>query len=121
MGTFFQAGNRAKKDMMALIDAARGAYQTALSEGLPLAHIAEQSGRPQYWFASNILQIVAVQGQKPGEETPTALTRECLTGLKLSEDMTLIVDTADGHTCFEKLCLTAAEYERYLAWARTVY
>lgn len=121
LSVFFQAGSRANKGMMALGDTARGTYQAALSEGLPLAHIAEQSGRPQYWFANNMLQIVTVEGLRPGDAARAALTQECLGGLKLADDMTAIIDPADGQTKFDGLCLSNAEYERYMAWARTVY
>ncbi len=105
---------------ISLLDAARGAYQVALSEGLSLAHIAEQSGRPQYWFAANILQVVAVSGRPSADSPPEVLTRAVLAGLTLSGDMLVLVD-GDGQPAFGELCLSQTEFERYLAWARTVY
>lgn len=109
------------KTGLTLIDAGRGAYQKALSEGLPLAHIAEQSGRPQYWFANNILHVVDVHGQRPAETTPVLLTRDLIGSLKLAEDMLAIVDPDDGAEKFGELMLSKEQFERYLAWARTVY
>jgi hypothetical protein len=115
------AVNGEHKGMLLLIDAARGAYQTALSEGLALAHIAEQSGRPQYWFANSILQVVTVTGCTPDGGTSEVLTRALLSELKLADDMLSVVDPADGQTKFDMLSLAKKEYDRYLAWARTVY
>lgn len=105
---------------LSLIDAARGAYQQALSEGLSLAYIAEQSGRPQYWFAANILLVVDVQGQRSGETAHQVLTRGLMAGLKLANDM-LVAISDDGQPAFTDLRVTSAAFERYMAWARTVY
>lgn len=58
-----------------LADAARAAYRKALSERLPLAYIAEQSERPQFWFANNILQVVDGYGKPPDEDDYVRLTR----------------------------------------------
>jgi hypothetical protein len=102
---------------MALIDAARGAYQVALSEGLSLAHIAEQSGRPQYWFASNILQVVTVSGRREAAEA-VLLDRANLAGLILSGDMLVLLD--GEQPVFGDLTLGRSEFERYLGWARAV-
>jgi hypothetical protein len=107
-------------DALSLIDAARGAYQKALSEGLSLAYIAEQSGRPQYWFAANILHVVEVLGQPPGETAHHVLAREIIAGLKLADDM-LVMISDDSQPAFADLRVTSAEFERYMAWARTVY
>ena len=105
---------------LSLIDAARGAYQLTLSEGLSLAHIAEQSGRPQYWFANSILHVVEVLGLPPGGDSRQALTRDLVAGLKLADDMSVLI-AADGEPAFGDLLVTDAQFERYMAWARTVY
>jgi hypothetical protein len=113
-----ETGDRNKT--LSLIDAARWAYQKALSEGLSLAYIAEQSGRPQYWFANSILNVVEVLGLRPGENSPQVLTRDLVAGLKLADDMSALTD-ADGQPEFSDLSVTDEQFERYMAWARTVY
>ncbi len=104
-----------------LADAARNVYQQTLSEGLPLAHIAEQTGRPQYWFANNILQVVEVYGQPQGEAGHTPLTRNVIAGLKLADDISALIVPETGATEFSDLRIKKDQIERYMAWARTVY
>jgi hypothetical protein len=104
---------------LSLIDAARGAYQKALNEGLPLAYIAGKTGRPQYWFAANILHVVDVLGQPSGNTAHQVLTRNITTGLKLADDMAAMI-AGDGRPAFADLRVTSAAFERYMAWASTV-
>jgi len=104
-----------------LADAARRVYQVALSEGLPLAHIAEQSGRPQYWFANNIIHIVEAHGRRSGEIAYIMLSREVIANLILADDMSVLIDSEDGEEKVDDLRITKEQVERYLAWARTVY
>ena len=104
-----------------LANAARAAYQKALNERLPLAHIAEQSERPQNWFANNILQIVDVFGLPPGEVDFVRLTREITSGLKLMDDMATLIDPDNGQPSYLDLRVTKEQFERYMKWARTVY
>jgi hypothetical protein len=104
-----------------LPDAARTAYQRALNERLPLAHIAEQSERPQFWFANNILQVIDVYGKAPDEAGHGRLTREITSGLKLADDMSALVAPGEDQPRFVDLRVTKEELERYMTWARTVY
>jgi hypothetical protein len=109
------------KDAAALATAARAAYQTALNERLPLAHIAEQSGRPQFWFANNIVQIVEIYGSPPGQSKHVCLTREVTNGLTLSEDMAALAHAGAEQPSYVDLRVTREQFERYMTWARTVY
>jgi hypothetical protein len=93
----------------------------ALKEKLPLAHIAEQSERPQFWFANNILQILGVHGKAPGDTDFVHLTRDKTSGLKLAEDMTTLVAADDTRPRYIGLHVTGADIEKYMEWARTVY
>jgi hypothetical protein len=104
-----------------LAEAGLTAYQKALKERLPLAHIAEQSERPQYWFANNILQVVGVYGTAPGEEDLLHLTRKETGGLKLTDDMTALVASESEERRYEGLRVTSADLDKYMEWARTVY
>jgi len=109
------------KDAATLASAARAAYQTALNERLPLAYIAEQSGRAQYWFANNIVQIVDVFGSPPGQTNYMLLTREITSTLKLSDDMTSLTGPDSDEPSYIDLRSTKEQFERYIKWARTVY
>ncbi len=105
---------------MLLSEAGLTAYQKALKERLPLAHMAEQSERPQYWFANNILQVLGAYGKAPGEEDLLHPTRKEINGLKLIDDMTALVGP-DSDRRYEGLQVTAADLDKYMEWARTVY
>ncbi len=118
---FHPASSATLDNADALPAASRSAYQTALSERLPLAHIAEQSARPQYWFANSILQVVHVCGRSPDEPRHISLTREIISGLKLADDMASLFAPGEEQPKFVDLHVTNEEFERYLAWARTVY
>ncbi|MDE2112600.1 MAG: hypothetical protein KGJ79_15775 [Alphaproteobacteria bacterium] len=115
------ASSAALQGADALADAARAAYQKALNEHLPLAHIAEQSGHPQYWFANNILQVIDVYGKSPDEAGHGRLTREITSGLKLVDDMSALIAPGETRPRFVELLVTKEEFERYMAWARSVY
>lgn len=104
-----------------LRDAARRLYQQVLSEGLPLAHIAEQSERPQYWFANSMLHVVDVLGRRPNDEAHTVLTRDIIRALKLSDDTQVLIDPETGDAQFADLRVAMEQLERYMDWARTVY
>lgn len=104
-----------------LSEAGLTAYQKALKERLPLAHIAEQSERPHYWFANNILQVVGVYGTAPGEEDLLHLTRNETNGLKLIDDMTALVGPDADERRYERLQVTSGDLDKYMEWARTVY
>lgn len=108
-------------DAYTLGDAARTAYQKALSERLPLAHIAEQSDRPQFWFANSIMQIVDIFGKPPDESDHVRLTRENTRELKLADDMSSLFVPGESKPRFVDLRVTKEEFERYMTWARTVY
>lgn len=96
-------------------------YQKALKEHLPLAHIAEQSGRPQYWFAAHIIQIVGVHGKAPGTTTFVRVTREMTGGLRLDDEMTALCTEGEALPRYADLRSDKADIDRYLDWARTVY
>lgn len=101
--------------------AGRVAYQKALNERLPLANIAEQSEHSQYWFANNILLVVDVYATPPGEANHIVLTRELISGLKLADDMSALIDLDDNQPKYVDLRVTKEQLERYMKWARTVY
>lgn len=103
-----------------LAEAGLTAYQKALKERLPLAHIAEQSERPQYWFANNILQVIGVYGTAPGEDDLLHLTRNETNGLKLIDDMTALISPEGEERCYERLQVTSGDLDKYMEWARTV-
>ena len=101
--------------------AGRKAYQLALQEKLPLATIAEQTGRAPYWFASNLLMVVDTYGIQPGQAEPVLLTPEVMNGLKLSDDMLALVAPGETAPVYTDLRITTEQFERYMKWARTVY
>ncbi len=111
----------ATRNASLLAEAGLTAYQKALKERLPLAHIAEQSERPQYWFANNILQVVGVYGTAPGETDLLHLTRTQTGGLKLIDDMTALIAPEADERRYEGLHVTHGDLEKYMEWARTVY
>lgn len=104
-----------------LAEAGLTAYQMALKERLPLAHIAEQSERPQYWFANNMLQVVGVYAAVPGEEAFLHLTRKLTGGLTLVDDMTALVAPQTDERRYENLRIPRADFDKYMEWARAVY
>ncbi|MDE2182193.1 MAG: hypothetical protein KGJ78_04160 [Alphaproteobacteria bacterium] len=111
----------APRSACSLSEAGLTTYQKALKERLPLAHIAEQSERPQFWFANNILQILGVQAKAPGGDDFVHLTRETTNGLKLADDMTTLAAPDEIQPRYTELRITSADLERYMEWARTVY
>jgi hypothetical protein len=115
------ASSTALQGAHTLSDAGRVAYRKALNERLPLAHIAEQSDRPQFWFANNILQVVDVLGNPPDEAGHVRLTREITSGLKLADDMSALIASGEDRPRFVDLRVTKEQLERYMVWARTVY
>jgi hypothetical protein len=115
------ASSAALQSAYTLSNAARAAYQRALNERLPLAHIAEQSEQPQFWFANNILQVVDVYGKPPDEADHVRLAREITSSLKLRDDMSALVAPDEEQPRFADLRVTKEDLERYMKWARTVY
>ena len=104
----------------ALATAGRTAYQKALNERLALAYIAEQSGRAQYWFANNILQIVDAYGSPPEKADHVLLTRDITGALKLSDDMLALTAPGQTEPRYIDLRVTTDQFDRYMDWARTV-
>jgi hypothetical protein len=104
-----------------LSEAGLQAYQKALKERLPLAHIADQSARPQFWFANNIWQVVGVFGKVPGDVDFLHLTRAETGDLKLADDMVALFAPDDEGLRYEDLRVSKADFEKYMEWARTVY
>lgn len=118
-----QSGNAAppSRNSVSLAEAGLIVYQKALKEHLPLAHIAEQSGRPQYWFASHIIQIIGVYGKTPVEATIVRVTRELTRGLTLDDEMTALIAEGEAEPRYGDLRSDKADIDKYLDWARTVY
>lgn len=116
-----QTANSSIRSACSLAEAGLTAYQTALKEQLPLAHIAEQTERPQYWFANNIVQVVGVYGKTPDDGDFVHLTREITGGLKLADDMAMLVASSEDKPRYEELRATKADIKKYMDWARTVY
>ncbi len=111
----------AVRTAVSLAEAGLIVYQKALKLHLPLAHIAEQSGRPQYWFANHIIQIVGVYGRASGEQGLDRLTRENTVGLKLDDDMAALFAADEPQPRYGDLQSDKADIDKYLDWARTVY
>jgi len=103
-----------------LASAGHVAYQKALNERLALAFIAEQSGRAQYWFANNMLQVVGAYGSPPEKSDPALLTRDITSALKLSDDMVVLTEPGEDAPVYVDLRVTADQFDRYMDWARTV-
>ena len=104
---------------LSLSEAALGAWETARHERLPLAYVAEQSGRPQHWFAGNILAVAAVEGRHDGESEHRRVPREIASGATLADDLAAL--HAGGKAVCSDLRVSAAALAQYLDWARTVY
>jgi hypothetical protein len=94
-----------------LAEAGLTAYQMALKERLPLAHIAEQSERPQYWFANNMLQVIGVYGTVVGAQDFLHFSRKETGGLALVDDMTALVSPEADKRLYENLRIPAADFD----------
>jgi len=103
-----------------LASAGNLAYQKALDERLALAHIAEQSGRAPYWFASSILQVIGAYGSPPAKPDHVLLTRDLTSALKLSDDMMALIAPGQAAPAYTDLRITTDQFDRYMDWARTV-
>lgn len=104
-----------------LPEAGLTAYQRAMKERLPLAHIAEQTERPQYWFAKNILLVLGAFGTQADGAEPIHLTRDATAGLELVDDMTALTAPGESTPRYTGLHISSADLEKYMEWARTVY
>ena len=114
---------RASADVKGADSLAQGAqsiYGAAKKERWPLTHIAEQSGRPIYWFAESMLRVVSVFGRRPDEAEFVCLTRELISGHALVEDMSALVAPDPASPRFIDLRVSKLEQTRYSDWARTV-
>jgi hypothetical protein len=108
------------KSANSLAAGAQTIYDMAKKERWPLAYIAERSGRPVYWFAENVLRVVDVYGHRPDEADYVRLTREVVSGLTLTDDMSALVAADTAAPRYVDLRVTGAELARYINWARTV-
>lgn len=104
-----------------LAEAGLTAYQKALKEKLPLARIAEQSQRPQLWFAKHILQIIGADAKAPGRPDLVHLSRETAAGLNLADEMTMLQAPNETQPRYVELQVSRADIDKYLEWARTVF
>lgn len=104
-----------------LAEAGLTAYQRALKESLPLARIAEQSQRPQLWFAKHILEIIGADAKAPGRPGVVHLSRETTSGLNLADEMTALQAPNEAQPRYVELQIRRADIEKYLEWARTVF
>jgi hypothetical protein len=111
----------ASRSAILLAEAGLIVYQKALKEQLALAHIAEQSGRPQYWFANHIIQVVGVYGKVPGEKTLVHLMRDITNGLKLDDEMTALFAPEETKARYIELQSDKSDIDKYMDWARTVF
>ncbi len=101
-------------------EAAQRALDTARQEGLALAHMAERGGEPQFWFALNILSLVAVQGRKSGDARLEPLDRGSFAELMLDAGMTRLCAPGDHARDVTELSVSRGELDRYLDWVRSV-
>ena len=100
--------------------AARQALETARREKLALAHVAEQDGAPEFWFALNILGVAAVEGRRAGASEAERLDRESFGGLVLDADMARLCAPGGAEEDITELSVSAREFAKYLSWARSV-
>lgn len=105
---------------VSLADAAQLALDAARRESLPLAHVAERDGRAQYWFAANILRIVAVRGRQPNKAQTETVAEAVRNTATLSEDMSALQVAGESEPRFVDLSVTGSELKKYLRWARSV-
>lgn len=106
----------------ALADAALQALDVARREHWALLSIATLNGeeRARHWFAASLLEIVSVQGRRPDSIQSETLTMALRRNLTLTDDIGGLVAAGDNEPRFVDLRVTHAEFEKYLAWARTV-
>lgn len=103
-----------------LADAALRVLEIARRERWSLLAIAGRARSADYWFAGNILDIVAVQGRGTDVQQHETLTRERRNGLVLSDDMAGLKNMHDDELRFVDLTLSSRELKRYVKWAQTV-
>lgn len=118
----FGGSHSAKKSgrMYTLGEAARRALETARRERLALAHVAEREGEPQFWFALNILGLVAVEGTRAGGSHPERLSRSAFEQFELDAAMSCLYTRGGDEKHFSGLQVPSGELDKYLSWARSV-
>lgn len=104
---------------LTLAECAAKAYQDALSEGLPLARIAQRHPMgAEAFFADSLLRLGAVFGRSDGEPQHVQLTRERIATMSVAEDFSGLKSQHEPHV--NDLRVPPNELKRYMAWARTV-
>ncbi|MDR5726772.1 MAG: hypothetical protein RB191_04805 [Terriglobia bacterium] len=105
-----------------LSEAAQQALDIASRERWPLLHLAGLAvgQSAQYWFATNLLEIVDIQGRAPGTTQNETLARSLRRDLTLNEDMDALTAAGEVEPRFVDLSVTGTELKKYLEWARTV-
>ena len=122
MAGLFGGSHAAKKAgrIFTLEEAAERALDVARREKLALVHIAEREGPPQFWFARNILKLVAVEGRRAGAAQFEALSKSTLEGCTLDAGMTRLFSPSETEPRVTEIQVPQGEFEKYLTWARTV-
>lgn len=122
MAGLFGGSHAAKKGgrIFTLEEAAERALDVARREKLALVHIAERDGPAQFWFAQNILKLVAVEGRRSGATQFEALSKSTLESCTLDAGMTKLFATSEAEPRVTDIQVPQGELEKYLTWARTV-
>jgi len=103
-----------------LEEAAGRALEVARREKLALVHIAEREGPAQFWFARNILRLVAVEGRRAGAAQFEALNKSTVEGFTLDAGMTKLFAPSETEPRVTDIQIAQGEFKKYLTWARTV-
>jgi hypothetical protein len=122
MARLFGGAHSARKSgrVYSLSEAAERALITARRENLALAHVAEREGEPQFWFALNILGLVAVEGTRAGASHSELLSRSAFEEFELDSGMSCLFARGEDERRFSALQVPAGELDKYLRWARSV-
>lgn len=105
-----------------LSEAAQQALDIARRKRWPLLHLAGlASGQSaQHWFATNLLEIVDIQGRPPETTQKETVARSLRRDLTLNERMDALTAAGEAKPRFVDLSVTATELKKYLEWASTV-
>jgi hypothetical protein len=118
----FGGSHAAKKAgrIFTLEEAAERALDVARREKLAVVHIAEREGPAQFWFARNILKLVAVEGRRSGAAQFEALSKSTLEICTLDAGMAKLFAPSESEPRVTDIQVLQGEFEKYLTWARTV-
>ena len=108
-------------DDYALADAARRVVQLARAERFPLNDLAWSYGEDlvEFWFANNIIHVVAASGRRPDSAEWEILTETKTHNLLLDLEMRELRPKGAEKPTFIDLCVSPRDFEKYLDHVRT--